>query len=737
MALTQINGGTQVQANTITSGQVNSSILVAAGTNALTGNLSAGSNKITSLAAPTAGTDAANKAYVDAAVQGLSVKVACQVATTSASSFTISSGNVTQISGTTVDGYSPAVNDYILVKDAPASTGGGSANSAQPGNGIYVVTSNTTNLSLSRATFMSSTGDGPQGAFTFVESGTANGSSGWVVSTPAADAAFTYGTNNIQWTQFSGAGEVTVANVLTKSGNQISVNSMSTNQIILGNAGTPTITTLSGDVTVGATGAMTIGAGAVTLAKIASAAYNTTPTASTLVEWDSNLNASANAFLPLATSIATAAGTTTLTIASTQTQVFTGSTTQTVKLPTTSVVAGQVYTIVNNSTGAVTVQSSGANTIAVLAGSTVGTFTSQLAAPTTAAGWIAEVVAAGKAPIFSNSLTFAGTDGTTMTFPGSSDTVVTLGATQTLTGKTLTSPTFTTPVLGTPSSGTLTNCTGLPLAGLAAAAYATAATASTLAERDGNANITANAYIEGLQSIATAAGTTTLTVSSPGFTQFTGTTTQTCVLPAATTLAVGQSFTITNRSTGVVTVNMNGGTTLQTMAASSQLIATVITNGTSAGTWDADYSITNAGSGGGSVTSASVVTANGFAGTVATATTTPAITLTTSVTGVLKGNGTAISAATSGTDYVAPGSIFSGATTINGYVVREAPSGTKNGSNTTFTLAHTPITGSESLYFNGLLLESGGADYSISSATITVTTAPAASGDVLYCSYWY
>jgi hypothetical protein len=53
----------------------------------------------------------------------------------------------------------------------------------------------------------------------------------------------------------------------------------------------------------------------------------------------------------------------------------------------------------------------------------------------------------------------------------------------------------------------------------------------------------------------------------------------------------------------------------------------------------------------GTVTTASVVSANGFAGTVATATTTPAITLATSVTGVLKGNGTALSAATSGTDY--------------------------------------------------------------------------------------
>jgi hypothetical protein len=56
----------------------------------------------------------------------------------------------------------------------------------------------------------------------------------------------------------------------------------------------------------------------------------------------------------------------------------------------------------------------------------------------------------------------------------------------------------------------------------------------------------------------------------------------------------------------------------------------------------------------GTVTSVSVVSANGFAGTVATATSTPAITLTTTITGVLKGNGTAISAAVPNTDYIAP-----------------------------------------------------------------------------------
>lgn len=56
----------------------------------------------------------------------------------------------------------------------------------------------------------------------------------------------------------------------------------------------------------------------------------------------------------------------------------------------------------------------------------------------------------------------------------------------------------------------------------------------------------------------------------------------------------------------------------------------------------------NITSGAGSVTSVSVVTANGFAGTVATATTTPAITISTTVVGLLQGDGTAISSYTGG-----------------------------------------------------------------------------------------
>jgi hypothetical protein len=80
---------------------------------------------------------------------------------------------------------------------------------------------------------------------------------------------------------------------------------------------------------------------------------------------------------------------------------------------------------------------------------------------------------------------------------------------------------------------------------------------------------------------------------------------------------------------------------------------TVLVDGTAGSGTYAAWFVTLTGSVGG-VTSASVVSANGFAGTVATATTTPAITLTTTVTGVIKGNGTAISAATKDVDYFAP-----------------------------------------------------------------------------------
>jgi hypothetical protein len=121
----------------------------------------------------------------------------------------------------------------------------------------------------------------------------------------------------------------------------------------------------------------------------------------------------------------------------------------------------------------------------------------------------------------------------------------------------------------------------------------------------------------------------------------------------------------------------------------------------------------------------SVATANGFSGTVANPNTTPAITMQTTVTGLLKGNGTAVSAATASSDYMAPAS----------FVTRETPTGTINGSNTTFTLANTPLSGTEMVFLNGILQDAGaGNDYTISGGTITMLAAPA-TGDKLRVTY--
>ena len=144
--------------------------------------------------------------------------------------------------------------------------------------------------------------------------------------------------------------------------------------------------------------------------------------------------------------------------------------------------------------------------------------------------------------------------------------VPTISSTSTLTNKTLTSPTLTAPVLGTPASGTLTNCTGLPLAGLAAAAYASAATASVLAQRDANANLTADNFINVVDTTATAAGTTTLTIANGGTQVFTGSTTQTVRLPT-TGVVAGMTWTIINQSTGSVAVQSSAAASVATIPA--------------------------------------------------------------------------------------------------------------------------------------------------------------------------
>lgn len=106
---------------------------------------------------------------------------------------------------------------------------------------------------------------------------------------------------------------------------------------------------------------------------------------------------------------------------------------------------------------------------------------------------------------------------------------------------------------------------------------------------------------------------------------------------------------------GVLNISSGGtGQTTATAAINALLPSQTGNSGKYLSTNGTTTSWASVSSGAGTVTTVSVVSANGLAGTVANDTTTPAITLSTTVTGVLKGNGTAISAATAGSDYQAP-----------------------------------------------------------------------------------
>lgn len=70
------------------------------------------------------------------------------------------------------------------------------------------------------------------------------------------------------------------------------------------------------------------------------------------------------------------------------------------------------------------------------------------------------------------------------------------------------------------------------------------------------------------------------------------------------------------------------------------------------------------------------------------------------------------------------------------YVCREVPTGTMNGSNTVFTLANTPVSGTEMVFVDGILMNAGALnDYTISTNSITFAVAPV-STDVILVTYW-
>ena len=168
----------------------------------MTGAIAMGTNKITGLGTPTDGTDAATKAYVDSAAQGIDWKASVRAATTA---------NVTLASdledGDTLDGVTLATGNRILVKNQ--STGSE--------NGIYVVAASG---APTRSTDADTDAELTSNFAVFVEEGTTNADQGYVLTN---DGAITVGTTALTFTQFTGLGQVVAGDGLSKTGNTLNV----------------------------------------------------------------------------------------------------------------------------------------------------------------------------------------------------------------------------------------------------------------------------------------------------------------------------------------------------------------------------------------------------------------------------------------------------------------------------------------------------------------------------------
>ena len=177
---------------------LDSAVIKKDGSVAFTGNQSMGGNRLTAVATPTTGSDAANKSYVDSALEGLRPKEAVRLATT---------GNIT-LSGTqTIDGVAAVAGNRILVKDQ----------TLPEFNGIYVVAAG----AWSRSTDMDSLSpvDEVNKAYVAVQEGTAHAGKLFV----QFGTVVTLGTDAINFTFFNSISGLTGGDGITVSGSNISV----------------------------------------------------------------------------------------------------------------------------------------------------------------------------------------------------------------------------------------------------------------------------------------------------------------------------------------------------------------------------------------------------------------------------------------------------------------------------------------------------------------------------------
>jgi len=199
-------------------------------------------------------TQSAIKYYIDSVASGLDVKGSCVVATTE----NISLNNTT----TTIDGITLSNGNRILVKDQISPSE----------NGIYIYSDSGT---WSRSTDFNNNTTVTSGSFSFVEKGNINVDSGFVVTTDTIDIE----NSPLEFSQFSGSGQIIPGNGISKSGNTLTIDNSVTTLVGSQTLTNKTLTTpeinggtingatiATSNITVGSGKTLNVSAGTLTLA---------------------------------------------------------------------------------------------------------------------------------------------------------------------------------------------------------------------------------------------------------------------------------------------------------------------------------------------------------------------------------------------------------------------------------------------------------------------------------------
>jgi hypothetical protein len=184
-------------------------------------NLNANSNKITNLAEPVNDNDAATKIYVDSTAQGLTTKEPARAKTASAlPTYTQSGSGIGATLTGSSNGVLPAIDGVTLVvDDRLLVTTEGSTSDVH--NGLYEVTqigSAGSPWILTRTT--DADDDVSAGLHVLVTEGTTCADCSYVLTT---DNPITVDTTALAFVQFSGAGQITAGDGMTKTNNTMNV----------------------------------------------------------------------------------------------------------------------------------------------------------------------------------------------------------------------------------------------------------------------------------------------------------------------------------------------------------------------------------------------------------------------------------------------------------------------------------------------------------------------------------